>query len=142
MIEINEVTGTEQMKQVYQIRKEVFIQEQKVPESIELDGFDDLSLHFILYEDHKPVSTLRLRPVGGDLKVERVATIKEARGKGYATKLMEHIQTNKERFEPTGRLKMHAQLDAKGFYEKLGWQVQSEIFYEAGIAHILMIYQK
>ena len=34
---------------------------------------------------------------------------------------------------------MHAQLDAVGFYERLDWLGVGEVFYEADIAHLLMI---
>ena len=142
MIEINEVTGTDKMKDSLDIRKKVFVIEQKVPLDFEMDGLDDKCVHFVLYVDHKPVVTCRLRRVDTYLKLERVATLKEYRKQGLAKKLMEYIQDYAEKKHPDLSLKTHAQVAVQPFYEKLGWQVKSAIFYEADIAHVFMLFGK
>ena len=37
------------------------------------------------------------------------------------------------------KVKLDGQLQAQGFYEKLGYEVKSGIFLDAGIEHVLMV---
>jgi predicted GNAT family N-acyltransferase len=75
------------------VRKTVFVEEQGVPEDLELDGKDDEAVHFVAYAagksdekpsddaDRRPVGVGRLREVGDRTgKVERIAVLKERRG--------------------------------------------------------------
>lgn len=120
------------------IRRRVFVEEQNVPEEIEIDEYEKVCIHFLTFHDDLPVATGRLRVKGEFIKFERIATLPEARGKGIGRSLM--LQMMKEVAEnyPTLIPYMHSQLGASPFYKKLGWRQEGEIFYEAGIAHIRM----
>lgn len=62
------------------IRK-VFVEEQQVPVSIEIDDLEDKTLHLVGYEEFIPVATARIYPMeNGKYKVQRVA-IKAVREK-------------------------------------------------------------
>ena len=45
------------------IRKEVFVEEQQVPVSIEIDDLEDKTLHLVGYEESVPVATARIYPM-------------------------------------------------------------------------------
>lgn len=125
-----------------EIRKTVFVEEQGVPAEIEIDQYELHCIHFLTFVDSIPVGTGRLRIKDSIIKFERIATLKSFRGKGVGKQLME-VMLNYAK-EHYGHLKpyMHSQLEAVGFYEKLGWISVGEIFYEANIPHLAMVNMK
>ncbi|WP_128478325.1 GNAT family N-acetyltransferase [Halorussus pelagicus] len=131
------------------VRKTVFVEEQGVPEDLELDGKDDESLHFVAYaegesneetlaDDRRPVGVGRLREVGDRTgKVERIAVLKANRGEGVGRAIMRTLEaTAAER--GLSKLVMHAQTSVEEFYRDLGYETTSDEFEEAGIAHVEM----
>lgn len=124
------------------IRRRVFIEEQKVPENLEIDEFENVCDYFLTLKDGLPLATGRLRKKDSFIKFERIATIPEARGKGVGRSLMLFMMNEASLSYPTLIPYMHSQLEAAPFYEKLGWKREGEIFYEANIPHIRMRYEK
>ncbi|MGE6759974.1 GNAT family N-acetyltransferase [Corallococcus interemptor] len=122
------------------IRLKVFVEEQSVPEDMELDEFETVSKHFLVTVNGKGITTGRLRPYGSFVKFERIATLLEERGKGTGRVLMECMMDYAERHYPDHLPMMHAQISALGFYEKLGWMPVGDEFDEAGITHLVMIH--
>lgn len=123
------------------IRRMVFIEEQKVPEEIEIDEFEKFCDHFLTFDEGCPVSTGRLRVKEEFIKFERIATIKEVRGRGFGKALMLSMMKEARLSYPNLSAVMHSQLEASAFYKKLGWKQDGDIFSEAGIPHIRMIYE-
>ena len=60
------------------IRREVFIEEQRIPEGDEWDGEDAASVHVIARLNRDPVGTGRLNPAG---KIGRIAVFAGLRGR-------------------------------------------------------------
>jgi len=113
------------------IRREVFIHEQQVPEEMEWDEFDDSSTHFVCILENKIIATARLKPDG---QIGRMAVLQDYRNQGYGNKLLVFvIQTARDK--NLKKLYLHAQVNAIPFYEKQGFTVCSDIFYEANIPH-------
>lgn len=116
------------------IRREVFVVEQRVPESEEWDDDDAVSAHALATLNREPVGTGRLNPAG---KIGRIAVVAGMRGRGVgATILRLLLQEAYHRGlrEPY----LHAQLQAVPFYEKFGFRREGEVFDEAGIPHVRM----
>jgi predicted GNAT family N-acyltransferase len=130
--------NTPEYSEALAIRREVFITEQKVPENIEIDEFECNSHHFLLTINDEPAACGRMRSKGPFIKFERVATLKKYRGKGIGKKLMEGMQDFAQVNYPELIPFMHSQLEATNFYEKLGWTKAGEVFFEAGIPHLVM----
>ncbi len=129
-------------KRCLEIRREVFIEEQAVPEQLEIDN-EESSRHFLAVFGVDAVCTGRLRPLESKkvLKFERIATRDEFRGKGYARELMQALQNVAERDYNDWTWSMGAQLSAVAFYEKLGWQRETnKIFLDAGIEHLTLVF--
>lgn len=116
------------------IRGIVFTDEQGVDQADEIDGADGDAVHFISKAGDKAVGTARILIKGTTAKIGRVCVLKEARGTHQGLALMnaciEWART--EKFE---RVVLGAQLDAMGFYEKLGFTAYGEVFNDAGIDH-------
>ncbi len=124
------------------VRRTVFIEEQAVPEELEIDEYDSISsttLHMIAYLNEQPVGTGRVRPYTeqGTGKAERVAVLASERGSGLGRLIMQTMEEAARRQGYT-TLRLNAQCHAQAFYEKLGYQPVGDVFDEAGIPHITM----
>ncbi|MFJ8069862.1 GNAT family N-acetyltransferase [Peribacillus sp. NPDC096447] len=135
------ITTESDLKVAFQIRKEVFVEEQGFPLESEFDEYDTLnalSEHILVYYNEKPVGTGRLRVVDGLGKLERICILEAYRKFGLGKiiiKTLEEIAKKKE----ISQVKLHGQTQAEGFYKKLGYQTSSDVFMEDGGPHLLMI---
>ncbi|MEQ1838869.1 MAG: GNAT family N-acetyltransferase [Verrucomicrobiales bacterium] len=114
------------------VRREVFVVEQQVPEEIEVDEHDPVSLHFLAVDSTGlPIGTARLLSNG---RVGRMAVREDWRRSGVGRALLtEVIATARRRGD--SRLFLHAQVHSIPFYESLGFVVCGDEFEEAGIPH-------
>ncbi len=126
----------------FEVRRQVFVEEQHVPEDMELDEFDyaPQTIHILARDENgSPVGTARFRPYhdSGVAKVERVAVVGGQRGTGLGRSIMEFIEAEATR-EGFREIRLNAQTHAQGFYERLGYTATGDVFFEAGIEHIAM----
>ncbi|WP_226528894.1 GNAT family N-acetyltransferase [Metabacillus niabensis] len=138
---IKKVILDEDLKAVFAIRKQVFVEEQGVPLNDEYDQFDTLNglcEHILVHYNDQPVGTGRLRVVDGAGKIERICILKPFRKLGLGRVMIKALE---EIAEEKGvlQVKLHGQTQAEGFYKKLGYQISSPIFMEDGIPHFLMV---
>ncbi|QDX41215.1 GNAT family N-acetyltransferase [Salarchaeum sp. JOR-1] len=136
---VTEATTDAERADAFSVRRDVFVEEQGVPEDVEWDDYDEAerTRHFVAYDGETPVGAARLRPADDDAgKVERVATLKERREEGIGGALMEALE-DAARGE-YDRLVLHAQTHAESFYLHLGYETTSDVFDEAGIPHVEM----
>jgi predicted GNAT family N-acyltransferase len=119
------------------VRFEVFVQEQNVPAELEMDSMDALCLHAVAYDaDGAPVGTGRLLPDG---HIGRMAVRKPGRGSGVGGALLQALMAQaKQRGDKV--VMLSAQTHAAPFYERHGFRIEGDEFFEAGIAHINMHY--
>jgi predicted GNAT family N-acyltransferase len=129
--------GEENLEDVYALRQKVFVEEQGIAPADEYEGDDGGCIHTVLYEDDVPASTGRVKITRDDYVIGRVATLPQFRGRGYAAAVMQAL-IKACCIMGGERQILHAQLSARGFYEKLGFVAYGEEFMEAGIPHICM----
>ncbi|RDW15968.1 GNAT family N-acetyltransferase [Oceanobacillus chungangensis] len=134
------VESDNELQQAYKVRMEVFVDEQKVPEEIEIDEHEEAATHFIGYESATPIAASRLRFVDKYGKLERICIKKDYRGKSYGKELIKEMESAiiDKGYE---QAKLNAQTHAEGFYQKLGYVTVSGEFLDAGIPHVTMIKQ-
>ncbi|MFD9394568.1 GNAT family N-acetyltransferase [Streptomyces sp. NPDC060000] len=129
----------------FSVRKEVFVGEQGVPEDLEYDEHDADAVHVLaVREDGLPLGTGRLLygeaaavRTGGDLSVGslgRLAVTREARGLGVGVALVRAVE-EAARARGLAAVDLHAQTQALGFYERLGYTAYGPEDLEAGIPH-------
>jgi predicted GNAT family N-acyltransferase len=128
------IESAKQMSQAHAIRRLVFIEEQQVPEEIELDVEDQHAVHALALVDGRPVGCGRFVVHGGEIKIGRMAVLKNRRGEGIGRAILELLM-NEARRRGFQTAVLHAQLTAEGFYLKQGFVPKGEVFEEAGIAH-------
>lgn len=120
------------------LRNVVFVVGQKITAEPEIDGRDPECEHAMLYQGSRLVGTARVFAAEDPQVVGRVAVHPELQGGGLGTKLMEYIQ---EHLRAQGaRAELHAQAHLEVWYTRLGWTRQGEVFVEAEIPHVMMVW--
>lgn len=142
-ITFKEVDSVNEFIDAIRIRVDVFILEQKCQSGWEPDELDKESRHFIAIVDENIVSTLRIRKTAPDeIKIERMATKKEYRGKEISKGLLGFVLKQIKKTNPK-RVWMEAQVQAQKFYESFGFQAISKPYdlWNTGILHVKMEYK-
>lgn len=116
------------------IRYEVFVDEQNVPEELEIDGFDGEAKHVLTFVDGLPIGTGRILSDG---HVGRVAVLKNFRGLGIGKSIMKELIKCAQDLS-LEKVWLSSQWHAHSFYLDLGFVCVGEIYKEAGIDHIKM----
>ena len=121
------------------IRSIVFFGEQNVPFSEEINEEEDCAVYYIGWYNGLPASTARYRILPDNIgKIERVATLKEHRGRGFGKTLLGQIINDLMGNTKLQKIKLSSQDHAISFYERLGFKTIGNGFMEAGIPHHLM----
>ncbi|MEV4783157.1 GNAT family N-acetyltransferase [Burkholderia sp. LMU1-1-1.1] len=119
------------------IRFEVFVEEQKVPAELEMDDMDAVCLHAVAYDAAgTPIGTGRLLPDG---HIGRMAVRKSGRGTGVGGALLQTLMAQ-AKARGDRQVVLSSQTHAAPFYQRHGFTIEGDEFFEAGIAHINMQY--
>lgn len=138
MIDVKIARSVRERDDAFYVRKKVFVDEQGVPITLEIDENDQTANHFIVYIDENPIGAGRIREINkGIAKVERVCILQEFRGKHLGSLIMEELEKY-ARSENMTKIVLNAQSYAVPFYEKLGYVVTSPEFMDADIPHRAM----
>ena len=128
---VREVPWQTHAEALMAVRRAVFIVEQGVPESEELDGEDERSQHFLAEDGQgRPIGTARLLPSG---QIGRMAVLPAWRRRNIGAKLLAEAVQAAEAKELA--VFLHAQVDALGFYQRQGFEAEGDVFLEADIEH-------
>lgn len=120
------------------IRTKVFMEEQGFCN--EFDDIDSISVHLVAYSDDKtPIATCRVfkGENDGEYIFGRLAVVKEFRGQNIGAGMIKEAENAV--FKRNGKyIILHSQVQAKGFYEKLGFFEFGGIEDDEGCPHIWM----
>ena len=122
---------------IKQIRIDVFINEQGFEN--EFDDIDKTAKFVLLSIDGKAVGTCRFFPsnIDGDAHIGRMAVRKLYRGQNLGSKIM-HAAENGIRRDGFKTCSLSAQVQARPFYESLGYVAEGEEYLDEVCPHILM----
>lgn len=124
------------------IRIEVFVEEQRIPSWMELDDLDAACWHaLVLDEAGEAWATGRLYGDTRDprtVHLGRIAVRRKSRGTGLGVVVMEALMAEARRrgFE---RAVLSSQVQASGFYERVGFRRTGTEYFDAGIPHVDMV---
>ncbi len=121
------------------LRRAVFIEEQGVSETIEVDDLDDQAIHLLATDNGTPVGSARLLVQGNIGKVGRVCVLAHARGTGLGVALMRAAVDEFRTIPGVTQVKLGAQTHALAFYERLGFTATGPEYLQADIPHRDMI---
>ena len=130
---------TAELYEILQARAEVFIVEQDCVYQ-DLDGVDQDAYHVFLKDEGKLVAYLRVIDRGkrlDEVSIGRVITLRRHCRLG-TTVMTVGLAVAREMFGAE-RVKIGAQVQAKPFYESIGFKVCSGEYMEDGIPHIYML---
>jgi predicted GNAT family N-acyltransferase len=135
-IRINKVDSELELAHVFEIRREVFVDEQDCPPELEWE-FEEESTHFLARLDELPVGAARWRKTEKGYKLERFAVAMAYRGKGVGQALVAAVLADLP--NDATYVYLHAQLQAMGLYRKFGFEPEGPQFEEARIQHFKMV---
>jgi predicted GNAT family N-acyltransferase len=142
MMKVKRIASEQELHQAFQIRVEVFVEEQNVPKDLEMDEYDvspDAARHVLITDEANPAATGRfIAYLPETAKMQRIAVRRAYRDKGLGRELMKALEAwAKEEGFSYGLL--DAQCQAEPFYQKLGYEtISPETFLDAGIPHVRM----
>lgn len=132
----DELTSRE-LYEIVRARTEVFLLEQKII-CQDFDRVDYDSLHCFLEDGGEVVAYLRaFVDEKGEIRIGRVLSTTHKIGLG-GTLMKSSIPEIRKHFGKN-KISLHAQKQAQGFYEKLGFITCSDEFIEDGVIHVEMI---
>lgn len=135
-ISVKKVSDTATLEKVFAIRRQVFVVEQNCPPELEWE-FEDESIHFLATFDDIPAGAARWRKTDKGYKLERFAVLAEFRGMGVGQELIKAVLADLP--ADANYIYLHAQIQAMGLYQKLGFEPTGPEFEEAGIKHYKMV---
>ncbi len=132
------VTSDRELQDAFEVRRQVFVEEQGISEDLELDDYDREALHMVVEHGKRVIGTARvLFPVASQAKIERMAVLKHYRRQGVGSGIICFL--NEElRNRQVEQVILHAQYPAIPFYKSCGFEESGPPFWEAGIKHIKM----
>lgn len=132
------VNGRADMEKAFAIRRAVFIDEQRVPEEMELDDADAGAFHALALIGGEAVGCGRMVMLdGGEVKIGRMAVMREHRRFGVGREILAFL-LDAARARGAREAVLDAQLHAEGFYLKNGFSPAGDVFEEVGIPHRAM----
>jgi ElaA protein len=138
---VRTVVSADDLAACLTLRRRVFIDEQRVPEELELDGDDDACTHFLVADAAgTPVATARMRlltdPATGAkvAKAQRVAVDAGRRREGVGALVMRALE-DAARASSATSVKLSSQVHALPFYERQGYVAHGDVYDDAGIPH-------
>ncbi|MCA0754346.1 GNAT family N-acetyltransferase [Paenibacillus sp. N4] len=132
------IQNKKQLEDAFRIRKAVFVEEQGVAEEVEIDEYEPIAEHVLVYVDGEAAGTGRVRFVDGTAKLERICVLESHRMHRLGKRIMQELEAIAAE-KGAGQAKLHGQVQAAPFYEKLGYRTDSEVFMEENIPHVKMI---
>jgi predicted GNAT family N-acyltransferase len=127
--------------EVADLRHRVFVVEQGVPAELERDDADATAVHALSRDDAgRVLATGRLLPDAagpGRAVIGRMAADPAARGRGHGAAVLAVLH-REAAARGQAEVELHAQVTARGFYERAGYAPVGGEYEEAGIRHVTM----
>jgi len=132
------VTSDRELQDAFEVRRQVFVEEQGISESLVFDGHDGEALHMVVKDRGKVIATARVRFLSDkQAKIERMAILKPFRRRGIGRGIISFLNEQLSNRQ-VDQLILHAQYSVVAFYRSCGFEESGSPFWEAGIKHIKM----
>ncbi len=131
MIEIKEISAAE----TWQLRHKVMWPNE--PFEFVILSEDEDGFHYGLFEKERLISVISLFRNGSEGQFRKFATDKDFHGKGYGSKLLNHLMQEAKLLN-ISYLFCSARITAIAFYEKFGMKLASDIVRKNGKDYVKM----
>lgn len=135
-IVVRQVSEPADLKLAFAIRHEVFVTGQNCPADLE-EGGNDTAVHFLAWCNDVPAGAGRYRKTDKGFKLERIAVLEKFRRLGVGDAL---VKAFLEYLDGEGTIYLHSQLAAVGLYTHNGFVKEGDLFIEAEMEHVKMVY--
>ncbi|NLP34178.1 MAG: GNAT family N-acetyltransferase [Clostridiales bacterium] len=121
------LTNQDDLSEVYNIRKKVFIDEMGISEAEVFNNLDTYAVHVLVYEgiQRKAVATGSMSYNGSLCYIYNVAVMKDARDKGYGDLAIRQL-IGKAFSSRINTIHVKTTLDCRSFFERLGFKSLKE----------------
>ncbi|RSK33839.1 GNAT family N-acetyltransferase [Hymenobacter metallilatus] len=138
------VTTAQELTAALEIRHTVFVLGQNVPAELEHDTHDhtDATHYLARAGDGTFCGAARWRRTEQGVKLERFAVLAEYRNQQVGEALLKAVLRDVQAAHPTAEVYLNAQVAAVRFYERHGFRKVDAAFWEAGIEHYRMVWQR
>jgi predicted GNAT family N-acyltransferase len=132
------VTGDVDLREAFEVRRQVFVREQGIAEDLVFDSHDREALHMVVKDGERVIGSARVRILADNqAKLERMAVLTRYRCKGIGREMLLFLnEVWKDR--QVQQVILHAQLEVVPFYKLCGFDELGLPFQEAGIKHMKM----
>lgn len=140
MLEKKILRAGDELCGAFSVRIEVFVEEQRFSRELEIDETDKIAGHVLFLDDGKPVATGRAFPDvdnPGEYIFGRIAVLKPYRKTGLGQTVMAALE-DFARENGAVSASLGAQVRARGFYEKCGYEVYGDEYLDEYCPHIHM----
>mgnify|MGYP001196630047 CR=1 FL=1 len=135
---VRQATTESEMAALRALRMAVFVEEQGVPEALEIDALDVLAYHAVACVQDAVIGTGRLLMLpSGDALIGRMAVHIDVRRIGIGRNVLQFLESAAMKLG-VPEVIVHAQTYVSEFYLRNGYHAEGEPFDEAGIQHIIM----
>ena len=125
-------------KAAFDVRRQVFVEEQGISGQLEFDGLDEEAIQMAVKNGDSVIGTARVRFLAdGQAKIERMGILKPFRRKGIGRGVISFL-IGELKNRQTKYVILHAQHDVVPFYRSCGFEEVGNPFWEAGIKHLRM----
>ena len=132
------VTSNNELEGAFEVRRQVFVGEQGIPEDVELDEYDKEALHMVVKDGDRVIGTARVQFLStSQAKIERMAILKPLRRRGIGSRIIAFL-SEELRNRQVEQVVLHAQYSVVAFYKSCGFEETGSPFLEVGIKHIKM----
>ncbi len=134
------LSGAPETETVYEIRRQVFVEEQGFAQEIEVDEHDRMAVYALVMDDDGiPGATGRLYIDDNDqFAIGRVCVLKRMRGQ-YMGDLVMRMLLYRALELNCASVSVSAQLPVVSFYSRYGFKPVGEVYEEEGVLHRRMI---
>ena len=130
--------GSAEYKKMVELRKEILRKPLGLDFSeADLENEKDDTLIAAFDDDEMVGCCMLCKETDEKIKLRQMAVHEDVQGKGLGAAIL-HFAENIARDKGYKKIFMHARETAVGFYEKLGYQINSEVFKEVNIPHYVM----
>jgi len=132
------VTSNNELEGAFEVRRQVFVGEQGIPEDVELDEYDKEALHMVVKDGDRVIGTARVQFLStSQAKIERMAILKPLRRRGIGSRIIAFL-SEELRNRQVEQVVLHAQYSVVAFYKSCRFEETGSPFLEVGIKHIKM----
>jgi len=131
---------SKQLYDVLQLRELVFHLEQRCFYR-DIDDVDLQAKHLLGYQKDVLIGYLRVSLKNNEIVMSRILVARALRNKGVGRAMVRKTLERLVEDYPDFAIVISAQVTALEFYRQLGFAIEGDVYDDAGIPHIKMIYQ-